>query len=70
MSDTDDRLEALRQEWLARHEAALRHRTATRTAAADAAFRAYSAQRGAAVPPQRRPAGTEQDARAAARAAR
>jgi hypothetical protein len=45
MTDTDVELEALRQEWLARQQAATTKRTAARLTAADAAFRAYTARR-------------------------
>ncbi|HWG93360.1 MAG TPA: hypothetical protein VNU66_03930 [Mycobacteriales bacterium] len=53
MTDLEDRLDVLRAEWLARHEAALKRRTAARLAAAETAFRAYSAHLAARVPAPR-----------------
>lgn len=56
MTDTDHRHDSLRDEWLARRQAALKKRTAARLSAAEAAFRAYTAHLAAHIPAARTPA--------------
>lgn len=66
MTETQGDHDVLREEWLARCQAAEKHRTAARLRAAETAFRAYAADLAARVPAPRAAAADEDVALGAA----